>query len=78
MVVQEDDAEKGAKLLALNLKELQSARKDLDSACDQAESQGDFPEEIRGELEAAVELLPQLERQVTESQVGPAAADQVQ
>ena len=78
MVVQEDNAEKGAKLLALNLKELQSARKDLDSACDQAESQGDFPEEIRGELEAAVELLPQMEREVAASQDRLECAEKLQ
>ena len=67
-VVKEDDTGIGGKLLALNLKELQTTRKELDTAWDKAKSQGDFPEELREELEAAVETLPRLERQVATAQ----------
>ena len=37
---------------------LQTARKELETAWDKAESQGDFSEELREELEAAIETLP--------------------
>ena len=45
-VVQESNEGKGGKLLALNLKELQNTRKELDSACNDADRQKEFPEEI--------------------------------
>ena len=68
LVVQEGDEGKGSKLLALNLKELQGCRKELDSACNEADKQGEYPEEIRGKLEAGVNLLPQLERDIAAAQ----------
>ena len=61
---QQDNTGIGGKLLALNLKELQTARKELETAWDKAEGQGDFPEELSQELEAAVDTSPHLERQV--------------
>ena len=67
-VVQESEEGKGGKLLALNLRELQNARKELDTAANEADRLGDFPEEIRAEVEEAVDLLPQLERQVADAQ----------
>ena len=65
---QQDNTGIGGKLLALNFKEFQTARKKLETAWDKDEGQGDFPEELRQELEAAVETLPRLERQVAAAQ----------
>ena len=65
---QQDNTGIGGKLLALNLKELQTARKELETAWDKAEGHVDFPKELRQELEAAVDTLPRLERQVAAAQ----------
>ena len=68
----------GSKLIDLNLEELQQQRKDLDGACNDAECKGEFPEEIREEIEETLELLPHLERAAAAAQDQLEATERLQ
>ena len=52
----------GSKLIAANLVELRSARKELESDVKDSERQGDFAEELRVVIEDLLETIPGLER----------------
>ena len=71
-VIQQGYDGQGSKLIALNLKELQQQRKDLDGACNDEECQWEFSEEIREEIKETLEHLPHLER------AAAAAQDQIE
>ena len=51
----------GSKLIAANLVELKSARKELESDVKDSERQGDFAEELRVVIEDLLETIPCLE-----------------
>ena len=58
----------GGKQLVHILRELGAARKELETAWDKAETQGNLPEELREPVEAAIDEVPHLERQVAAAQ----------
>ena len=58
----------GGKQLVHIMKELGAARKELEAAWDKAETQGDQPEELREQVETAIDGVPHLERQVAAAQ----------
>ena len=64
----QSDVAIGGKQLVHIMKELGAARKELEAAWDRAETQGDQPEELREQVEAAIDEVPHLERQVAAAQ----------
>ena len=64
----QSDVAIGGKQLVHIMKVLGAARKELETAWDRAETQGDQPEELREEVEAAIDEVPHLERQVAAAQ----------
>ena len=64
----QSDVTIGGKQLVHIMKELGAARKELEAAWDRAETQGNLPEELREPVEAAIDEVPHLERQVAAAQ----------